>query len=222
MTEELQKLLSEHNLTLDMFKNTDVNNVYPLSFAIDLLKLCGLTTDEITFVLFGIDSNKVKADLEYCEGWNQYHSWYASKFALDAYNSMIIENDPTVSVGMKYPNFNAKQFISKYELSLVATLETKHSIEWRELKPDAKKHMYDVYSDPLGNIYSFEPNRIGKGGYAGFVFNDTKTAFKFIKDYLNAKSRYVKDIDILHNGLGGFSKNDVNHHKDQFKAITIN
>lgn len=219
---ELEDLLTKHNLTMDMFNEPDRTTEYSIDIVPEILKLCGLTDAEIKMVVYGIESSTVKADIEYCSGWSESYPWYTIKNALDAYNDMVIKKDDRVEVGMKYPQFNAKQYVKKYNLSYVGRLECKHSMDHRSIYPDATIMMYDVYSDPLGNVYTFQPDRMGKGGYAGFIFNDKQTAFKFINDFLNSKTRYVKDINIISNGLGGFDKEDMDYYKERLNIIQVN
>ena len=216
--DQLTPLLVKHNLPVDMFDTMDRKNEYRTAklFAMDVLQLCGLNETEAKTVVHGIEPNTVKADLEGFGGWNDCYDWYIAHNTLEAYTDIIIKNDTTISVGMKYPTFNAPRFIKKYKLTFVGCLQTVRDIEWVKTHPTSTIQAYDTYIDPKGNVYSFEPDAIGKGGYAGFIFKDIKTAMKFVNTYLNVKSNYVKDINIINNGLGGIDKNDIIYHSDLF------
>lgn len=216
--EQLTPLMILHNIPTNVFNSIDRENEYPMAnyFAKDVLSLCGLTDEQLNLVVDGINYKNVKADLENFSGWSESYSWYVLKYALDTYTDIMINHDMRISVGMKYPSFNPKQFIKKYNLTFIASLQSAYGIEMSKKYPESSVQSYDVYTDPKGNVYSFQPNAIGLGGYSGFVFNDIETAFKFVKDFLNSKSRYVKDINMINNGLGGFDKNDIDYYRKAF------
>jgi len=63
--------------------------------------------------------------------------------------------------------------------------------------------MYWQYEDKAGNIYTFAPDRIGKGGYAGAVMVNFREAQKLLRFLFSSRKHYIKDLDVGYNTLGG-------------------
>jgi hypothetical protein len=174
--------------------------------AVEIMASVGIPFEYIRYVLNGIpvkhDNNELGKEWNWSSLYDGAMLEYAIKFA-----DKWIKGIPFYEVGLKYPVFNVKNFIKKFKLELIGTFET----EWskKELEGE-RKIFYEVWQDKDKNFtFSFEKNRMGKGGYAGLVTKTFNQSIEFCKWYLAHKSYYVKDINLIFNGLGGFGIDEL-------------
>ncbi len=174
----------------------------------------GIASDLIDFVpvserikrcfLMGYDRT-IKSDGEYYgtgNGISTYYDGYIIQAAIK-FADRYLNGEKRVEIGMKYAEFNLNRFKKLFPIGdAVRTLNYVSSISGEE-------YFYDVFTDAQGNVFTFEPDAIGVGGYSGAVFVNETEALKFLDFLLGSKKHYVKDLDIGFNGLGGWNIEEV-------------
>lgn len=173
--------------------------------AVQIMQGVGLSFEQCNIALNGVPPQG--CDTEFGENWNWTRSYdgYMLQCAIEFANDYFTQSG-FFEVGMKYPTFRKDILIKKFKLTHVGTFETEYSKE----RPLEYKTFYEVWQDADKNYtFSFEKDRMGKGGYAGLVVKTVEQAIDYCKWFLSKKSFYVKDMDLFINGLGGFNKEEL-------------
>ncbi len=156
----------------------------------------GVPASLIDFVWFG--PSDMKADCEFgprstgLAGWlGGYSIHYAERIA-----RRWARGEKRIEIGMKYPSFDLEKFTHQFKVRLVGPVECREITYW-------------LYKDVAGNVYTFAPDAIGKGGYAGAVMADLNQARRFLRFLLGSRKHYIKDINVGFNCLGGMGIKEV-------------
>ena len=156
-------------------------------------------------VLRGGYDKDIKADVEFDAKSMGMASMYHGYQVINAVKiaDRRLAGDCRVEVGMKYPTFDLPEFIEKFNVNPVPVVVTL-----------AHGTRYDLYTDAIGNVYTFAEGRAGQGGYAGAIFQNEDEAFKFSDWLLGNRKHYVKDFEIGYNHLGGLGIDEFDAIKD--------
>ncbi len=207
LKEKYKEILKRLNITQSAIENNSRESIEGVeNAAIELMTFAGIPLIYGNAAINGIPLPK--CEHEFHEKWN-WHCMYDTsilQYALEFSEKYMLGNE-TCEVGLKYPQFNVKQLVKKYDLRLTGSYEA----NWSKKEIDARKKIfYDVYQNPDKSIsFSFEKNRIGLGGYAGATFPTLKHAYDFVKWFFNHKTYYVKDVDLFVNRLGGLNLDEI-------------
>lgn len=177
--------------------------------SVKIMESVGLSFEYCNYALNGVPPKGCDNEMGTNWNWTRMYDGVMLEYAIELANKYF-NKVSYYEVGMKYPVFNVKLLVKKYNLSLVRTVEPEFSKSYTD--PE-RKTFYDVWQDPDKKYtFSFVKGGIGKGGYAGLVTTSMQDAVKFCKWFLSHKSFYIKDMDLFNNGLGGLS----------FKELTTN
>jgi hypothetical protein len=191
----------------------------------------GLSEEDIMIVFTGIDATDfIKADTDFGNKTPGLLSYTKEgqqdniKFVLDN----IKKN--TFEIGLKYPNFNWKSIIKKYEIKSEPKIVTK--------KTSLGEYKYQVFigkgvvigqriARKEGNDWVSEGNEITSlskvneyqkaggnkpgfnAGYWGIVTRTQEAMLNIVKSLLSQPEGYVKDLDLFTNRLGGIGSEEV-------------
>jgi len=162
--------------------------------------------------LYGYDRT-IKSNGEYYgegRGIRSMYDGYQINSAI-RFADRYLKGETRVEVGMKKPEFNLTKFKKLFSVGEAVKMLSYVS----PITGDG--YFYDVFSDDKGNVFTFEPNSISKGGYAGAVFVNEAEALKFLDFLLGDEKHYVKDLDIGLNSLGGWNIAQVD---EKLKGVT--
>lgn len=154
-------------------------------------------------------------DHEFSVGdWN-----FSTKYDLCMLSSVIkladrlMSGDKRTEVGMKYPEFKKESLIKKYKLQLTGTHIDPRYLEDDFYKDRLEMVTHEIWQNENRTIsFTFTPDRMGKGGYAGATFPTHEKAIEFTKWFFKHKSWYVKDWDLFENGLGGLGLKEIDNY----------
>lgn len=133
-----------------------------------------------------------KADCEFganSTGLQTMHQGYGAHYAIKFAREWAA-GERRIEIGMKYPAFDVEKFANKFKVRLVGEVAPRAITYWR-------------YEDKAGNIYTFAPDAMGKGGYAGAVMVNFAEAKKFLRFLFSSRKHHIKDLDVGYNTLGG-------------------
>ncbi len=183
------------------------------SICMEILRFSGMKEEIVQAAIYGITPTKCDTEFGENSNWcNQYDLRMLS--TVIEFANKFMSGIQLCEVGMKYPNFTPSMLIKKYRLTLNGLYEPKFS---REYTKQERKTFYEVWQNEDRSIsFSFEKDRMGKGGYAGAIFQTHEDAIKFTKWFFNHKKWYVKDWDLFDNGLGGLGINEIIEFNEPF------
>src|SRR5690242_475353 len=174
------RILKELNIKLyEVGHRGDVNCSQIAS--VKIMESVGISFEYCNYALNGVPPKG--ADNEMGDNWNwtRMYEGIMLEYAIELANKFF-NKASYYEVGMKYPVFNVKLLVKKYNLSLVGTVEPEFSKSYTD--PNMKT-FYDVWQDPDKKYtFSFAKDAIGKGGYAGLVTTSMQDAVKFCKWFL--------------------------------------
>jgi hypothetical protein len=173
--------------------------------AVQIMQSVGLSFEQCNIALNGVPPQGCDTEFNDNYNWSNTYNGYMLQCAIEFANDYFTKSS-FFEVGMKYPTFRKDILVKKFKLTHVGTFEPEYSKE-RSLE---NKTFYEVWQDAQKNYtFSFEKDRMGKGGYAGLVVKTVEEAINYCKWYLSKKSFYIKDMDIFINRLGGFNKKEL-------------
>lgn len=217
---KLEQFIVDNNLGQFDPEPFSGNAIYDAAVPGDAMQLAGKILDLSPMserfrnvVLTGYD-REIVADTEFGSGQTgltTLRAGYVINHAIRLARRSL-SGDERVEVGLKYPQFDIHRFSRKFKLTgrikVLNTLALADPKE-EEYRNEENYRPYDMFIDPKGNVYTFERNRIGEGGYAGAVFVNEAEAFKFIDWFLGDSTHYLKDLDVGLNCLGGYGIKDL-------------
>jgi len=175
----------------------------PLPIIEGLLKAVEMPPSLIKLVMYG--PTDLMADCEFSPGRSGLVTWHgpwAINWA-ERIGRRWAFGEKRIEIGMKYPRFDVDKFMHQFKARLVGPVENREITYW-------------LYKDVSGNVYTFAPDAIGKGGYAGAVMADLNQARRFLRFLLGNRKHYIKDINVGFNSLGGLGITEVD---DFLKAV---
>lgn len=205
----------------DWSANTDWSSRKIKLFAAAVLKEIGFTTTQAKWIAYGIPQKLIKAEDCACHGLGKrYHSSIVNHL-IDAYIARLINNNTKFNVGFDLAEFDHDAFVKQFNLSYLGKIASVNSKKWHAKDPSFSLKEYNVWIDPQGNIYSTSDEKLGECNYHGFVFNDTETAFKFVRWCIKQEDFSIKEIDLLYNGFGGLSAVDMDSYNDEKELVEM-
>lgn len=184
---------------MELAKN--IVSITPLS---DRMKNCFLT---------GYD-REIKSDGEYygtgTNGITSMYDGYQIQSAI-LFADQYLKGETRIEVGMKYPTFSVKRFKKLFAIGEPVKVKYYTTSSGEDL-------YYDLYKDEKGNVFTFQVDGLGVGGYAGAVLVNETEAFKLVDFLCGSKSHYVKDLDIGRNGLGGLGIAEIDSRAAEFDS----
>jgi len=176
------------------------------NLAIDILRFSGMKEEHVQAAMYGVSTILCDNEMGVKHNWSVMYDLAMLAHAIKFADKFMCGNR-FCEVGMKYPQFDAKALIKKYKLTLTTVYEPMFSRGYTESE---RKTYYEIYQNETKTIsFSFEKDRMGKGGYAGATFQTLESAVAFTKWFFNHKSWYVKDWDLFTNGLGGIGHKEL-------------
>ncbi len=181
---------------------TNVEGVDALTLAREILSCSESVTDEqIDILLNGLNISKdIDAECSKAGGMDSMYDSAVLKYALN----YTINGIQGFEVGFKYLEVNGKKFGEKMKFNQLMK-HGNHVIYY------SKK--YRAFFCPEVNRYDLKKDGITGGGYSSLVFLHYETGRDFMYSMLNDPEQiiYVKDVNLIDNGLGGKSYDELYH-----------
>lgn len=197
----------------------------------------GYNQEDIMIIYFGLSAVmdvKINGEYNYSGtpngGLMQYNPTYIPKTI-----QRLIEaiKNSSFNMGLKYPDFNWKAINKKYKVNTKAKFVDGAWIEYSS--DDKQKYEYQIFvGDKLviGSSVGRTVVRDGKtkvdndgeeitngnfqGGYWGVCSSDKEVLKDVARMIVSQGSRYIKDISMFTNGLGGVDTRDLDHNNVKY------
>jgi hypothetical protein len=200
----------------------------------------GYDSKDINLMYLGVNILDPKIDVDYDRsglmGYTEEGVTRNVKRLVDAAKNKSYE------IGFKYPEFNWSSIIKKYNIS-----KNGKEINGDEMKftNETEYYVYTVFEgdkvvigtstnrirykdgkkQPEDDYYKKDPKELAEftGGYWGLVTSSKEVMYDILNMILSQKGKYVKDINVFVNGLGGIGyeeleKNDIKYKHGGYMA----
>lgn len=200
----------------------------------------GYDSKDIELMYLGVNILDPKIDVDYDRsglmGYTEEGVTRNVKRLVDAAKNNSYE------IGLKYPEFNWASIIKKYNIS-----KKGKEINGDEMKftNETEYYVYTVFEgdkvavgtstnririkdgkkQPEDDYYKKDPKELAAftGGYWGVVTSSKEVMYDILGMILSQKGKYVKDINVFVNGLGGvgyeeLEKNDIKYEQGGYMA----
>lgn len=208
--QSVKEILKENNISeLLIGKREKIIGAKEVS--IEIMLMAGMDKKTALAAMYGVQhSPKTQVSVYLTDVWNfcQMYDGYILQYCIDL-ATRFIEGNQYCEVGLKYPHFEPLFLIQRYKLIKTGV----HEPNWSKIDKDKKANertYYELWQNEDKTVsFSFEKDRMGKGGYAGATFDTFERAINFIEWFFQNPQNNVKDCDLFINKLGGLSLKEV-------------
>jgi hypothetical protein len=205
----------------------------------------GFDAKDIEAIYAGYSPKTVNADTEFGKTTSGLVNSYADYQKKGIKAILESTSNGMYEIGLKYPDFDWKNIISKYEIKSTPKIITMSFSGGREYKYEvyfgkgiAIGHSIARKSKPSDN-WEEEGTEIGvlsgkatkyqkerdyksgfNGGYWGIVVKSKESVYQIVDELLKQSGSYVKDLEVFQNGLGGISIDNVKNEKFEKGGFT--